>query len=71
MNKKLNFEGKEYTLIDEAYIENYKDGSAVFQRAKAIEDGEEVDYLVRWDYIEADDIEDCADWDNPVSVEEY
>lgn len=67
----LNFEGKDYILVDEAYVENYQDGMAVFQYGTTGEqdkDGNFEVYKIRWDYIESEDMENVADWENPIEI---
>lgn len=41
----VNFKGKTYTLMQSAYVENYRGGVAYFAAAK---DADGNDYTVRW-----------------------
>lgn len=68
----VEFEGVKYFVAD-AYLENYGDGTGVFAQAYTGELDEYGDYKrfeVRWDYIEADEMENVADWETPVEVSE-
>lgn len=66
---KIEFEGKNYTLTQEAYYSNGNEGQ--YQASALDEDGNA--YIVLWrilDGHEDDDNEDTmCDWDNPFAVE--
>jgi hypothetical protein len=67
----VDFEGTTYYMTQDAYADNYQNEPAVFTHAvsgETDESGNLIIYRVRWDYIEAEDLEDCADWDSPVDV---
>lgn len=54
----VTFNGKTYTLTQEAYIDNYRDDVAYFAHAT---DEEGNDYLVRWSVLESYDMADEDD----------
>ena len=66
---KITFEGKTYTLTQDAYYSNGNEGR--YQASALDEDGNT--YMVLWrilDGHEDDDNEDTmCDWDNPFAVE--
>lgn len=72
--EKVMFEGKEYTLTQEAYAAGSANGVPYFQATAVDAEGNE--YEVTWDVRDnweeiaatGDDSEMC-DWDAPVSVE--
>ena len=77
----VEFEGKKYILIQDAYIDDVcidgQEGHTAYF-ADAIKDGDHQDedgyfplYTVEWEIInpETDDEGDRCDWDNPVDVE--
>lgn len=67
----VTFEGKTYTLTQDAYINNYLDRACYFASA-ADEEGNQ--YKVRWeirdsfDAFSNDDESDACDWFNPADV---
>ena len=69
----VNYEGKDYTLTQEAYMAGTHDQP--HYEAHAVDaDGNE--YMVQWDVVdnwqeiaETGDQSDMCDWDNPASVE--
>lgn len=64
----INFEGKTYTLTQDAYYSNGNDGQ--YQAAAVDKDGRT--YMVYWNILEGhedDENEDTmCDWDNPDEV---
>lgn len=67
---KIVFEGKEYTLIQDAYIDGVP-GEKPFYRANAV-DTEGKLYEIRWDvkdnWEEIEDESEMCDWDSPKGV---
>lgn len=67
----VEFEGKEYTLTQDAYIDGSADETPYY-RAMA-EDAEGNEYEVFWDVLEnwkeIEDEQEMCDWDNPAKVE--
>ncbi len=69
--EKINFEGKTYTLTQDAYIDGPAEGTPYY-RAMAI-DQEGNEYEVTWEVVEnweqIEDESEMCDWDSPASVE--
>lgn len=68
----VKFEGKEYALTQQPYIDGPADGTPYY-RAMAV-DAEGNEYEVEWEVVEywekiEDEQEMVEDWDTPVSVE--
>lgn len=68
---KIVFEGKEYKLIQEAYIDGTHDKP--FYRANAVDDRGKL-YEIRWsvkdNWEEIEDESEMCEWDSPTSVTE-
>jgi hypothetical protein len=67
----VEFEGTTYYMTQDAYADNYNDEPAIFAHAvsgEVDEYGDLIQYQIRWDYIDQENLEDCADWENPVDV---
>ena len=69
--EKVSFEGKEYTLTQQAYIDGPADGTPVYKATAVDQEGNEyeVEWEVRENWEEIEDESDMCDWENPVSVE--
>ena len=68
----FEFEGKNYDVVAEPVLDNYKDNAAWFGEAVDVAGN---NYKVIWEHIEgnvdedhSNDCGDCADWDHPIEV---
>jgi hypothetical protein len=71
---KVTFNGKEYTLQQDAYADNYMDRICYFATAA---DSEGNNYKVMWElkdpenYAELEDESEACDWDDAAEVNEW
>lgn len=69
--EKVKFEGREYTLQQDAYIDGVAGDTPVYKAMALDDEGNE--YEVTWEVVdhweELEDESEMCDWENPVSVE--
>lgn len=69
----IDWEGKEYKTIQDAYVDDYDNFGNLLYKAHAVDENNK-EYLIIWHQKEGfeyenSDLSEACDWDNPESVE--